>query len=360
MTEIILPGSKSIAARAIILNRVYRLALSLENLPDCDDTRELLYAFRDLDAGGHSFNLGTGGTSLRFFLAYVASLPGFCCTIDCSDELRRRPLAPLIDALGAAGAYIEYLSEEGRAPLRVRGAKLRGLGVKVDCGISSQFASALLMVSDLWESPVEIAESETMVSKPYVRMTRRMIEIFRSLKKEGANSYYIEPDWSAASYFYEYRLLNPQTEFKLVGLQPPGESLQGDSRCEKLFSLPGGNIDMTDTPDLVPALAVGLCCAGIHFNMTGVANLRHKESNRLDAISSEMAKAGYMLTVGEDSLSWHGERCTPVTNIEFDSHDDHRIAMALKAAGFDNIRGAGCVSKSFPQFYSQLAKLSGN
>lgn len=101
-TEIILPGSKSIAARAIILDRVYGTHMSFENLPDCDDTRELLAAFTDMDAGKRDFNLGTGGTSLRFFLAYVASLPGMDCRVDCSDALRRRPLATLVDALRSA------------------------------------------------------------------------------------------------------------------------------------------------------------------------------------------------------------------------------------------------------------------
>lgn len=357
MIEITLPGSKSIAARALILDRVYGLGLIFENMPDCDDTRELQSALRALDSGCRYFDLGTGGTSLRFFTAYVASLPGFECTVDCSDALRHRPLAPLIDALRRAGAEIECLDEEGRAPVRIRGARLNSRNVQVDATISSQFASALMLVSDMGESPVCISESTEMVSRPYIDMTRRMVADFRTFRTAGIRHYVIEPDWSAASYFYEYKLLNHAVEFEMRGLMPPGVSLQGDARCAELFMNRGGNMDMRQTPDLVPALAVGLCVAGITFSMSGVANLRHKESNRLAAISEEMTKAGYILEVTDDSLSWCGTRCEPDAAPEFDAHGDHRIAMALWAAGFRNIRGKESVSKSFPSFFEEFSKL---
>lgn len=357
MIQITLPGSKSIAARALILDRVYGLGLTLENMPDCDDTRELQSALRALDSGCRQFDLGTGGTSLRFFMAYVASLPGFECTVDCSDALRRRPLAPLIDALRSAGAEIECLHEEGRTPVRIGGARLNGLNVRVDATISSQFASALMLVADMWQTPAPVHDAAKVVSRPYLGMTRRMVADFRALKTSGIRNYAIEPDWSAASYFYEYRLLNPAVEFEIRGLVPQGISLQGDARCAELFAHPGGEMDMRETPDLVPALAVGLCVAGIEYHISGVANLRHKESNRLVAISQEMAKAGYVLEVADDSLSWLGIRCAPQANPEFDAHGDHRIAMALWAAGFRNIRGKESVSKSFPSFFKEFSKL---
>ena len=357
MIEIKLPGSKSIAARALILDRVYGLGLTFVNMPDCDDTRELRAALRALDSGCRRFDLGTGGTSLRFFMAYVASLPGFECTVDCSDALRRRPLAPLVDALRSAGAEIECLGAEGYAPLRIKGARLDGRNVHVNTSISSQFASALMLVADMWQTPVLIHDAAKVVSRPYLEMTRRMVADFRALKTSGVRNYAIEPDWSAASYFYEYRLLNPTVEFQICGLVPPSISLQGDARCAELFAHPGGEMDMRSTPDLVPALAVGLCVAGIGYSMSGVANLRYKESNRLAAISEEMAKAGYILEVTEDSLSWRGTRCEPEAAPEFDAHGDHRIAMALWAAGFRNIRGRESVSKSFPSFFEEISKL---
>lgn len=384
-----LPTSKSIAARALILAYVNGNATELRGLPDCDDTRELaeaMHMLREDMAGCRSYDLGTGGTSLRFFLALAASLPGFDARIDCSDALRSRPLKPLIDSLRQAGADIECLRQEGYAPLHVKGRVLDGSGVAVSGAASSQFRSALMMVSQLWTVPFTDAEDAHGVSLPYVSMTRRMVEIFR----ERPSKFVIEPDWSALSYFYEYALLRPDMDVEVENMPPVEGSLQGDSACAAIFGGLGvetrinpdgsgvlrGNkemierlrdaketvsIDMKDVPDLVPALAVGLCCAGIRFRMTGIGHLRHKESNRLSALSEEMSKAGYRLEAGEDSLSWEGARLPSGEDETHFAHRDHRIAMALAVTAVTrrhvSIRGAEAVTKSFPTFFAQLAQL---
>lgn len=242
--------------------------------------------------------------------------------------------------------------------MRVRGAQLDGAKVSVDCSVSSQFASAMLLVSHLWENPYTPVRAGEVVSRPYLDMTIRMVRQFEDLAARHCDVYAIEPDWSAASYFYEFALLHPETDFVLKNIVSPEMSLQGDARCAELFANPGGEVDMNATPDLVPALAVGLCRAGIHFRFTGVAHLRHKECDRLDAITGELAKAGYRLEVGEDSLAWSGEHCEALPGAVFDSHGDHRIAMALWAAGFCNINGKEAVTKSFPAFYREMDKLS--
>ena len=182
-----LPGSKSIAARALVLSYVFGNHTRLTGLPDCDDTRELAAAMELVAASGGSqveYNLGTGGTSLRFFLALAASLPGKDSVLDCSDALRRRPLNPLISSLRQAGADIECLGAEGCAPMRVRGKRLSGHGVTVDSGISSQFASALLMVSPLWSSPFLLPDVRGAVSRPYIDMTLRMARAFGRKSEE--------------------------------------------------------------------------------------------------------------------------------------------------------------------------------
>lgn len=356
--DITLPGSKSIAARAIILDRVYGTQVMFENLPVCDDTCELQAAFSDFDSGAHEFNLGTGATSLRFFLAYVASLPDFECQIDCSDSLRRRPLEPLVEALRSAGADIEYLGEKGRTPLRVRGAKLDGSAVSVDCSLSSQFASALLLVSHLWKKPYILPKDMPTVSQPYIDMTLRMISQFENLSLQPGARYKIEADWSAAAFFIEYVMLHPEVRLYFSNLSSVHESLQGDARCVELFSARGGTFDMSRTPDLVPALAVGWCRAGFPFKFTGVSHLRHKECDRLQALAEELAKAGFRLKVDEDSISWEGDCCEQDPDAVFDSHGDHRIIMALWAAGYRNIRGCENVSKSFPAFFDEMNKLN--
>lgn len=401
------PYSKSMAARALILSYVFGDVTQIAHLPDCDDTRELAAAIAALRANhgglsrqtadtdcigqvsrGHheEYNLGSGGTSLRFFLALVASLPGVEARIDCSDALRTRPLKPLVDALVCAGADITYVGEEGCAPLEVRGARLDGTGVTVSGAVSSQFRSALMLVSPLWSKPFCADSDSDSVSRPYIDMTRRMVDVFASRRK----LFEIEPDWSALSYFYEYALLRPGMDVIVDNMPLPCWSFQGDSACAKIFKKLGvdtiicGNgtgvlygdifeighlaaseetvgFDMRDVPDLVPALAVGLCFAGIRFRMDGVGHLRHKESDRLTVLSEELLKAGFILDVGPESLSWNGSRGSCAGECIHDSHGDHRIAMALAVTTVCRKRveicGAEAVTKSFPEFFRQLANL---
>lgn len=386
--DVSLPGSKSIAARALILSEVYKDAILIGRLPDCDDTEELAQALRQFDKSepGGTYNLGTGGTSLRFFLALAASWPGFEGVIDCAAPLKRRPLGPLVDALRAAGADIECLEREGHAPMRVRGRVLDGTGVKVASGVSSQYVSALLMVSPLWKHPF-VMEGDAGVSRPYLDMTARMIHEISSITE--TRLYYIEPDWSAASYFYELALLCPDRDIMLDSLVPEGESLQGDSACERIFGqlgvetvypdeggamLRGSRVaierlrqrepvvmNLNGTPDLVLALAVGLCMAGIRFRFEGIGHLRHKESDRLAVLREELGKAGFEVCDSEDALEWTGGRCLTGSYVEFDSHGDHRIAMAFSVAaavrGAVLINGAEAVDKSFRSFYDQLERV---
>lgn len=372
-----LPGSKSIAARALILNQIYGNHTDLINLPACDDTRELAHALKlmtENPGGNLKYDLGTGGTSLRFFIALAASTPGFKGIVDCSDALKRRPHTPLIKALREAGAKIKSFGEEDTPPYYIEGQKLSGLANEPDYSKSSQFASALAMASLLWEKPYIPDLRDISTSRPYAEMTIKMIEEFAS----QPSSYLIESDWSAAAFFYEWALLNPGKTIFLKGLLSPNESLQGDSQTAVIFakfgvqtnysknytiinasecSISDIELDMRDVPDLVPALACGLCCAGIRFKLDGVANLKHKESDRIAALQMELGKAGYKILYAHGSLVWEGTKIESLQSTDFDSHYDHRIAMALLAAGVaspQTIRNAEVISKSFPDFLNQL------
>lgn len=389
-----LPGSKSIAARALICCRTLGRR-ELRNLPDCDDTRELVAALEQFDAGGGSgqvYDLGTGATSLRFFLALAASSPGFDGVIDCTDALRQRPIRPLVDALRSLGADIEYLAEHGRPPLRVRGRRLDGGAVTLPDGLSSQFASALLLASPLWNRPLELSEkSIPSVSRPYFEMTR---DVMRRFSESNSMPFVIESDWSAAAPLYQFALMCPGTVVRLAGLIAPERSLQGDSAASALFgslgittvfgedtdgayadivadsaqvaTLTASNtpqrLDMRDTPDLVPSLVTALCFAGIRFELTGVGHLRLKESDRVATLILELSKAGFQLSATEDSIAWSGNRCGVDGAPEYDSHGDHRIAMAMAVAvavtGKGTLSGKEAVGKSFPGFFEELSKLT--
>lgn len=404
--EINLPASKSIAARALILEKIFNDKISVENVPNCDDSNELKTALRELDIALKTdfkqdkiYNLGTGGTSVRFFLALLASLENARGVIDCSDAMRRRPISPLVDALRSAGADIKYIKDEGQLPVRVKGKILNGVNVKLQQGISSQFGSALMMASLIWDAPLNIDFSGE-ISAPYLEMTRKIIDEFENLgteseKTKRKSEFYIERDWSATSFFYEYALLFPGRPVKLPCMTRPADSIQGDSYCVKLFDGigvksyfgPEGEcviegvateiedirraknpvkIDMRDVPDIVPPIAIGMAIAGIRFEISGISHLRHKESDRIEALCEELLKLGFVVNVfqagnGNETMVYDGKKIESQCNM-LSSHSDHRIAMALwvareKVGNGYKLEGKDCVSKSFPDFFKEFAKL---
>lgn len=406
-SPVTLPGSKSIAARALICRYVAGSNTRLMDLPDCDDTRELKEAIENIAAfvprpfelpdtpssliyPGRLY-LGNGGTTLRFMLALLASIPGLEIEVDCGDMMRRRPLAPLIDALRSIGANVECLVREGYPPLYIKGKKLEGGRLKLRPTGSSQYLSALMMASPLWEKPLDADIPGNQVSYPYVEMTRRIMDIFRM----PPEVFRIEGDWSAAGYFYELALACPGRPLVIENLPAPEISVQGDSFCRDIMNFLGINTrrlsddpygaasiegsvdilktlrtsgfrletDMGNVPDLVPALSVGLCLAGLPYEMYGIRHLRLKESDRLSALSAELSKAGYAVEVDRDgnALVWNGRRYPVADDETFESWGDHRIVMALSIMAARTrwiaIYGTEAVSKSFPSFFPQLSNL---
>lgn len=388
--RITLPLSKSMAARLLILDYIHNRELQRVDLPDCDDTRDLERALRQLKSSpcNSVFNLGFGATSQRFFIALAAALEGFEGIVDCSAQLRRRPLSQLVDVLQAMGADIRYMEKPGFAPLYIKGRKLKGGDVEMDASVSSQYISAVMLISPLCETPANIILRGEVVSRPYMEMTKKIISGYNKDMQ-------IEPDWSAATFFYEAAMLHPGKRIEIENLTPPSDSVQGDSGVCALFEALGVRTlfnedgsatligdadkikrnaeseepfvaDMSAMPDAVPALTPALALNGIRFKLTGIAHLRHKESDRLEAMRAEMLKIGYVLTVGEDSLSWNGDCVTVENPVTIDSYADHRIAMAFAIAstkiietevGKLNITDITCVSKSFPNFFGEERKL---
>lgn len=396
------PLSKSMAARALILDYI-RGEERERDLPDCADTRDLAAAISRLKGyipnlpdyiavchegkGGapvhikEGFDMGSGATSLRFFLALVASIPGLKTELRCSEQLKSRPIMPLIKVLREFGADIVCKDREGYPPMMVTGGRLSGGRADLPVGITSQYLSALMLVEQLWDNKLSYDYDESeQVSLPYLNMTAYMV------RRSGESE--IEADWSAAAFFYEMAVLAEGMEIEIVGLKGPGHSVQGDSRCAEIFRKLGvvtefldeggvrirmdGKIldklrdsgemigfDMSRNPDIVPPLAVGMALAGIRFELKKVGNLRYKESDRLLALVSELHKLGLVLEIDGDSLIYKGESAT-IDGAQLCSWGDHRIAMALAVASV-NRNGIEvdkeCVSKSFPGFFEQLAQL---
>lgn len=392
---IILPGSKSLSARAIVANALAGNRTEIENIAVCDDADRLAAAFAAIAAEPKTdIYIGAGAAPLRFFLAAAASMPGVECLIECHEQLARRPMDGLLTPLAQLGADV-VCQRPGR--FAVRGKRIKGGTVSVDTSISSQFVSALMLAAPTWENGARILTGgKKSVSTPYIEMTAKAMRSFGAAVSTDAESitvapggynppplFKVEPDWSAASYIYEMVALSAISpalppSASILALVPPELSAQGDSACARLFSrfvattfsATGANLeaktvidrdfysaDMTDYPDIVPALAATLCALGIPFRLSGIAHLRVKESNRIEALRSQLSACGYHIHAGDDYLESDAAIARfPAREITIDTFGDHRMAMSM--APLRHILPAGLaidrpevVEKSFPTYW---------
>lgn len=382
-----LPLSKSLAARVMILHALTRDArpLDIERLPACDDTQVMAVA---LAQGCGNIDLADCGTAARFLTAYFASKEGCEVTLCGSDRLQQRPVGPLVEALRSMGAEIVYNGTPGCLPLKIKGHRLAGGYVRLDASESSQFASALAMVAPVMAAPVTIDLGGEIASMPYLKMTLEMlaargVEYNREgyvIKVDNAPLKDIpmetEPDWSAAAVWYELAAVTAGW-FTLPSLRP--DSLQGDSILATIgdrfgvvteFTAEGTELSSTpdlysrldmnlaDYPDIVPYIVVTGCLINVPFRITGVANLRLKESDRLQCLADQLRGCGWLIETGDDYIEWEHE-VIPVAGIpRLDACGDHRLAMAFAAmAAFVpglEIDGAETVNKSYPGFWEDL------
>lgn len=388
-TTIDLPLSKSMAMRAIALNWLAEGKVPFELLNICADTAVF---GKCLSESATEKNCGASGAALRFLIAMVAATPGMVCTIGGIQRLNQRPIGPLVEALRAIGASVDYLGDEGFAPVKVCGCRLNGGTVEVDASISSQIVSALMLIAPKCESDLVIKLLGNVQSAPYIRMTAGMmqacgaeVELERDSVKVSAkpytkDDYIVEPDWSAASFWYEIAALTAGW-VTLSGLTD--KSLQGDrgvvSQFERLgvlteFTCDGAELsatpdlynsldaDMTDMPDAVPALVVTAAMAGIPFRLSGVGALHDKECDRVSALAESLAKLGIITDTEQYGtvFVWDGRR-VPIRELPvFDTFGDHRMAMALAAVAVFVpgivIKDVEVVDKSYPSFWDDLRK----
>lgn len=387
--EIDLPASKSISNRVLLLNALCATPGRLSNLAQCDDTDAVLSALAQPDAS--EVNIGAAGTAMRFLTAYFATREGREVVIDGTERMRQRPIGVLVDALRQLGADIEYVEAEGYPPLKITGKRLRGGALTVSGSVSSQYITAILLIAPVIGGITLTIEGEIM-SRPYIDMTLALMARY-GVKAEWrenvihvpageytALDFTVEADWSAASYWWAMQAIVPQSRITLKGLEP--QSLQGDSRIAELMSQMGvtGNwcgryldlrsnggvgcccstfADLSDTPDIAQTLVVMLCLMGRPFRITGLRTLRIKETDRLEALRTELRKLGYVVKVeGDDAISWHFETTAAEAAPHISTYHDHRMAMAFAPAAIRFpgliIDDAQVVSKSYPLFWEHL------
>lgn len=383
-----LPASKSISNRVLILNALSLNTNPVENLSDCGDTQVIIDAF---NSNSNVFDVKGAGTAMRFLTAFLAGMDGEWI-VQGSKRMHERPIYPLVDTLKAIGADIEYLKNEGYPPLKIRGKRLQGGEVYVSGSVSSQFISALMMVAPTMKNELIINIRDEIISKPYISLTAKLMEEYGiHLKWEGNRikikpqsykpvSFKVESDWSAASYWYEMASLYPDAEITLLGLKE--NSYQGDANLVSLFKDLGVSTEFVSNgvvirkagkpikkffhnfiyePDLAQTFVATCCFLHVPFIFSGVQSLRIKETDRIEALKTELKKLGFVLReTDSEMLEWDGERYFVEENVILDTYDDHRMAMSLSSAAIPfksvTINDPHVVSKSYPNFWDDLRK----
>ncbi len=335
---------------------------------------------------------GHAGTAMRFLTA-LACLGQGRYQLDGSPRMRQRPLGELVDALRAVGARIDYVGESGFPPLVIEAAGLTGGTVRFERPPSSQFISALLLAAPHALNDVLVSVGGPVVSRPYIDMTLAVMRAFgvETLAGDGdrwivpapqryvATDYAVEPDASAATYFWAAAAI-AGGRVTVAGVRR--ESSQGDARFVDVLAqmgcvvdetsaglaisrdqdrpLNGVNVDLNEMPDTVQTLAVAALFARGATTIRNVANLRIKETDRLTALATELRKFGAHVDVAPDGLTITPPATPAPAAVE--TYDDHRMAMCFALAGAllpgTVIREADCVSKSFPHYFEELARLS--
>lgn len=402
-----IPPSKSYTARALLLAAMSEGATRVLNPLDSDDSRYMLEALRkigytiegnfqdgvvigeriSMSANEVELHIGNAGTAMRFLAGFLAFTPGrFLLKGDA--RMHQRPIGDLVEALRSIDCEIEYAGTEGYPPLRIRGKKVRGaFEVSVDGSTSSQFVSSLMMAGATLQGGIRV-RTKSLVSKPYVEITKEILERFgASVSEDGGvtsivaprlqlDEYVVEGDWSSASYWIAAGAIL-RGGLRIGGLS--NDSKQGDRNFldvvravgggvrwdgdDLIVSAPeqlrGGRFDFNAIPDVVPAFAAIAPLAVERVEIVNIANLRVKESDRIAVIASELRKLGATVEEGADFLAIEPGWSTTDATIE--SHDDHRIAMAFAVAGLARggvtISGEQAVSKSYPRFWRTLDEL---
>lgn len=390
-TTIQLPSSKSISNRALIINALGKGTFRPENLSDCDDTQVMIHALND---GKETIDIMAAGTAMRFLTAYLSVTPGQRI-ITGTQRMQQRPIQVLVNALRELGAEIEYTVNDGFPPLRITGQELKKDTISLPGNVSSQYISALLMIAPALRNGLTLTLTGEIISRPYINLTLRLMNDFgaqaawlndHQLKVEPKTyqsiPFYVESDWSAASYWYQIMALcrEQKAEVILPGLFET--SYQGDSKVADLFRLLGvetiyGNktvtlqkagktaarldYDFINQPDLAQTFVVTCALMNIPFRFTGLQSLKIKETDRMAALIKEMEKLGYVLREWEGSvLSWEGEKCNTAADAAIDTYEDHRMAMAFAPACMVRpevrINNPQVVSKSYPRYWEDLKK----
>ncbi|WP_026808472.1 3-phosphoshikimate 1-carboxyvinyltransferase [Arenibacter latericius] len=383
-------GSKSESNRLLLLQALYP-TISIENLSNSDDA-EVMEKGLQIENG--IVDIHHAGTAMRFLTAYFASQENKEVVLTGSKRMTERPIKVLVDALKELGADISYENNEGYPPIKVKGKKIVKNKVSLPANISSQYISALLLVAPSLENGIELELVGKITSVPYIKMTLGLLSqigvessfegnTIKVLPQESipSSTQVVESDWSSASYFYSIvSLCDVGTEITLSSYRK--DSLQGDSVLADIYTNFGVEttfnghevilrkttavankeieIDLANAPDIAQTIVVSCFGLGIGCHLTGLHTLKIKETDRLEALKTELTKLGAPISVTDKTLTLRPSNQIN-KNIAIDTYNDHRMAMAfaplaLKTSLF--INDAEVVSKSYPDFWKDMENLN--
>jgi 3-phosphoshikimate 1-carboxyvinyltransferase len=384
-----IPGSKSETNRVLILKELYFPDLEIIGASTSNDSLVLSACLKNYHNTKH-LNIEDAGTAMRFLCAFLAGQKSGLWVLDGSSRMRERPIHLLVSTLRQMGARIEYLQKEGYPPLQIQGSQLKGGEYEIDGQVSSQFISALMMIGSSLTEGLLLRIKGLSVSAPYIHLTanimRRLgldvdvfgdeIKVAPALSHSTVESNFkVEPDWSAASYWFLMVMFAEEAEVYLSGFRQ--HSMQGDSIAADLFAPLGVdahfigdgfrlskstesrqdlNLDLVQNPDLAQSFAVAAAAKLDAAHIKGLQTLRIKETDRLVALQNELAKIGARLEIGEDYLELI-KAAEDWEIVAFASYKDHRMAMALAPLALFNpiiIEDPEVVRKSYPNFWEDL------
>jgi 3-phosphoshikimate 1-carboxyvinyltransferase len=401
------PGSKSYTHRVLIASALASGTSRILNALRSEDTLFTLGALHQMGvsiseqsaeleieglggrfrASGHPIYLGNSGTSMRLLIS-IAALGEGDYLLTGTRRLQERPVQALIDSLGQIGVPARCVNNNGCPPLIVSGGSVKGGHATIDCSVSSQFLSSLLLMAPLTEKGLEIRVAQGPVSKPYIDLTIDIMQAYGiEVERTGYDvfvvpgrqayrpgTYTVESDVSNASYFWAAGAISGKS-IKVLGVNR--NSLQGDLEILRLFeemgcrvhaepdgitvtggALQGITADMGDMPDMVPTVAVVAAFAHGTTCIHNVAHLKAKECDRLAAVITQLDAMGIHAHNAGDDLYIQGGQPAAA---EIETYNDHRIAMSFAVAGLGaagtRIRNPSCVEKSFPMFWQVFQTL---
>ncbi len=395
-TNLQISGSKSETNRLLVLQALYP-NLVLENTSSSDDSEVMLNALQNFQLPTSNFQLVDvhhAGTAMRFLTAYFAIQEGQEVIVTGSPRMKERPITILVDALNQLGAEITYEEKEGFPPLRIRGNKIVKNRVALPANGSSQYISALLLIAPKLENGLELVLEGEITSLPYIKMTldflnqigvktlfeNNTIKVTHHPLPNTQQLITVESDWSSASYWYSIVALS-EIGFQVTLSNFKKNSLQGDSALVEIYKNFGVqtvfndkeislskvetlipetlNLNLNNYPDLAQTIAVTCFGLGISCQLAGLHTLKIKETDRLEALQTELTKLGADIQVTSEAL-----RLQPAasikSNIVISTYQDHRMAMAFAPLVLKTtliIEEAEVVSKSYPTFWNDLKKV---